>query len=157
MKIEIEAFANGQLIPSRFSKEGGNVSPGIAFRDVPRGAKSLALVLDDPDAPRGLFTHWVVYNIDPTLGGFHENQVPEVATQGKNSWGETSYGGPQPPDREHRYYFHLYALDVPLPMQPGADRAELLRRMEGHVMDHVDYMGRFAPATAQSSLRRAVR
>jgi Raf kinase inhibitor-like YbhB/YbcL family protein len=149
MKIEIETFGHGESIPQKFSKRGGNCSPALRFVDVPRHAKSLVLIMDDPDAPRGLFTHWVVYNIEPTLGGFHENQVPETATQGKNSWGEVGYGGPQPPDREHRYFFRLYAVDALLPIGPGAERGELERRMRSHVIAEAEYMGRYAPGTAE--------
>lgn len=154
MRIQIDAFAPGESIPTQFSKKGGNVSPAIAFHDVPRDAKSLVLIVDDPDAPRGVFTHWVVYNIDPALGGFHENQVPETVTQGRNSWDESRYGGPQPPDREHRYFFHMYALDALLPLQPGATRGEVEREMDGHVIAEAEYMGRYAPHTAELAGRR---
>lgn len=149
MKIEIKAFANGSSIPSLYSKKGGNVSPALAFADLPPATRSLVLIMDDPDAPRGLFTHWVVYNIDPSLGGWGENQVPEKVTQGKNSWGEARYGGPQPPDREHRYFFRLYALDIMLALGPGAGRGEVERGMEGHVIAEADYMGLYAPHTAE--------
>lgn len=145
MRIAIAAFAPGEGMPERFSREGGNCSPAVAFRDVPTSARSLVLIMDDPDAPRGLFTHWVVYNIDPSLGAFHENQVPETATQGRNSWNETRYGGPQPPDREHRYFLHLYALDALLPLEPGVARADVERAMRGHVIAAAEYMGRYAP------------
>ena len=149
MRLQIDAFNQGESIPPRYSKKGDNCSPAIAFHDVPPRAKSLVLILDDPDAPRGLFTHWVVYNIDPAVHEFHEDQVPETATQGKNSWGEARYGGPQPPDREHRYFFHLYALDTLLPLSPGADRGQVEREMDGHVIAEAEYMGRYAPHTAE--------
>lgn len=154
MKIEIDAFPEGESIPEKYSKQGGNISPAIRFRHVPHGTRSLVLIVDDPDAPRGLFTHWVVYNIDPTVAGFPENRLPEAATQGKNSWGESAYGGPQPPDREHRYFFHLYALDGLLPLGPGVPRAELERTMDGHIVDEAKYMGRYAPHTAELMGRR---
>lgn len=149
MHIEIDAFGENGSIPPKYSKKGGNCSPEIAFRDVPPNAKSLVLILDDPDAPRGLFTHWVVYNIDPRVGGFHENLLPEGVTQGQNSWGEARYGGPQPPDREHRYFFHLYALDTQLPLQPGAARKDVEQAMDGHVIAESEYMGRYAPHAAE--------
>ncbi len=154
MKMEIIAFANGQSIPQKYSKKGGNVSPAIWFRDVPRNTRSLVLIMDDPDAPRGLFTHWVAYDIDPAIGSFRENEVPSGVSQGKNSWGESQYGGPQPPDREHRYFFHLYALDVVLSLGSGADRGEVERAMEGHVIAEATYMGLYAPHTAELSGRR---
>lgn len=149
MRIEVAGFAEGEAIPVRYSKLGGNVSPALRFHEVPPRAKSLVLIMDDPDAPRGLFTHWVVYDLDPTLDGFAENGVPPGASQGKNSWGEAKYGGPQPPDREHRYFFHLFALDEVLSLGPGADRSVLEREMEDHVIAHAEYMGRYAPHTAE--------
>lgn len=151
MRLEIEAFGYDQPIPAKFSRDGGNRSPALAFRDVPREAKSLVLILDDPDAPRGLFTHWVVYNIQPDVGGFPENDVPRGVTQGKNSWGEARYGGPKPPDREHRYFFHVSALDVVLPFGAGAERANVEREMAGHVIAEAEYMGRYAPQGAESA------
>jgi Raf kinase inhibitor-like YbhB/YbcL family protein len=149
MNIEVHGFGNGDAIPAQYSKLGGNRSPAMSFHDVPGEARSLVLIVDDPDAPRGLFTHWVVYNIDPRLGAFDENSVPEIATQGKNSWGEDRYGGPQPPDREHRYFFRLYALDTPLTVGRAAERRVVEREMEGHVIAEAEYMGRYAPHTAE--------
>lgn len=154
MNIEIEAFANGDCIPEKYSKKGGNVSPAIRFKNVPHGTRSLALIMDDPDAPHGLFTHWVVYNLDPKLDALRENQVPEAAAQGRNSWDEPRYGGPQPPDREHRYFFHLYALDTQLALAPGASRGEVEREIDGHILDEAEYMGRYAPHTAELTGRR---
>lgn len=153
MKITVEGFGPGESIPPEFSKLGGNRSPAVSFHDVPAEARSLLLIVDDPDAPRGLFTHWVLFNIDPKLEGFREDEVPEIATQGKNSFGEIGYGGPQPPDREHRYFFRLYALDMPLPLGPGSDRKVVEREMEGHVIDEAEYMGRYAPHTAELTAR----
>lgn len=147
MRIEIPAFADGEEIPTQFSKKGGNRSPAVEFKDVPRQARSLVLIMDDPDAPNGLFTHWVVFDIDPGIGGFRENMG--VGTLARNSWDEAAYGGPQPPDREHRYFFHLYALDTRLELASGAGRAEVEREMEGHVIDEAVTMGRYAPHTAE--------
>jgi Raf kinase inhibitor-like YbhB/YbcL family protein len=154
MKIEVEAFPSGESIPEKYSKKGGNVSPAIRIRDVPHGTRSLTMIVDDPDAPHGVFTHWVVYNIDPTVGRWGENQVPDSALQGQNSWRESKYGGPQPPDREHRYFFHLFAVDTVLPIGPGASRGEVERAMEGHLIDEAEYMGRYAPHTAELMGRR---
>jgi Raf kinase inhibitor-like YbhB/YbcL family protein len=154
MKIQLPAFADGECIPEKYSKKGGNVSPAFTISDVPRGTKSLVLIMDDPDAPHGLFTHWVVYNIEPSTRGFRENEVPQNVTQGRNSWEEACYGGPQPPDREHRYFFHLYALDVLLPSRSGASRGEVEREMEGHVIAEAEYIGRYAPHAAELASRR---
>ncbi|PTX97808.1 YbhB/YbcL family Raf kinase inhibitor-like protein [Opitutus sp. ER46] len=149
MKIVVNAFASGGVIPAQYSKRGGNRSPGMAFADVPRGAVSLVLIVDDPDAPSGLFTHWVVYDIDPRVTRVDENTVPTHGRQGRNSWGDTRYGGPQPPDREHRYFFRLHALDQRVDREPGIDRAQLERAMEGHVIAEAEYMGRYAPHTSE--------
>jgi Raf kinase inhibitor-like YbhB/YbcL family protein len=154
MKIESEAFAAGGEIPERYSKKGGNVSPPLRISDVPHGTRSLALIMDDPDAPKGLFTHWVLFNLDPAETRIAENQVPARAVQGKNSWGEARYGGPQPPDREHRYFFHLYALDVELPVPPGASRGEVERAIDGHVIREAEYMGLYAPHAAELASQR---
>lgn len=154
MKIEIDSFPDGEGIPEKYSKKGGNISPALRFRDVPQRTRSLVLIMDDPDAPHGLFTHWVVYNIDPKVGGLRENQVPESAMQGQNSWREAKYGGPQPPDREHRYFFHLFAIDDVLDLRPGASRGEVEREMQGHLIDEAEYMGRYAPHTAELTGRR---
>jgi hypothetical protein len=144
MKIESSAFKHGGTIPLRYAKRGENISPPLSFQGVPGEAKSLVLIMDDPDAPRGLFTHWVVFNVDP-VAWFAEGSVPAGAKQGKNSWGEPRYGGPQPPDREHRYFFRLFALDRTLDLREGAGRDEVEAAMRGHVMAQAEWMGRHAP------------
>src|SRR4051812_24814809 len=150
MKIETRAFGNGETIPMHYSKYGDNISPPLTFVDVPDKARSLVLIMDDPDAPHGLFTHWVLFNLGPALRELPEDTVPADARQGKNSWGEACYGGPRPPDREHRYFFKLYALDVSLGLPNGATREEVERAMQGHIIAQAEYMGRHAPhATAQ--------
>jgi Raf kinase inhibitor-like YbhB/YbcL family protein len=149
MKITCLAFEEGQTIPPRFSKQGGNISPALEIRDVPRSAQSLVLVVDDPDAPHGLFTHWVLYGIDPGVREIRENEVPVGARCGRNSWGEAAYGGPQPPDREHRYFFRLFALDTALDLSAGASRGEVEREMDGHIIAEAQHMGRYAPHTAE--------
>jgi Raf kinase inhibitor-like YbhB/YbcL family protein len=148
MKIESSAFKDGGAIPMRYAKRGDNVSPPLSFRDVPPEAKSLVLIVDDPDAPRGLFTHWVVFNIDPA-GWFPEGKTPPGAREGRNSWGEPRYGGPQPPDREHRYFFRLYALDVALDLPDGTSRSEVEAALSGHVIARAEWMGRHAPQPAE--------
>jgi hypothetical protein len=151
MKIESSAFKNGASIPPRYAKQGDNVSPPLSISGVPPEARSLVLIMDDPDAPRGLFTHWVVFNIPP-VAWFAENEVPKGARVGKNSWGEAGYGGPQPPDREHRYFFRLYALDRMLDLPKGASREQVEAAMKGHVIAQAEWMGRFAPqGAAQTS------
>jgi Raf kinase inhibitor-like YbhB/YbcL family protein len=100
--------------------------------------------MDDPDAPRGIFTHLVAFNIDPNSSGFRENQIPKDVRFGRNDKGQTAYAGPKPPDGEHRYFFRLYALDVRLELAIGASRVEVEGMMAGHVIAEAELMGRFA-------------
>ncbi len=145
MKIKSPAFEHGEVIPDKYSRYHDDRTPPLEFSDIPDGTRSLALILDDPDAPSGLFTHWVVFNIDPNSTGFPENDVPRDVRFGMTSWGEAGYGGPQPPDREHRYYFRLYALDCRLDHPHGAPREEVEAAMQGHMLAHAELMGRYAP------------
>jgi Raf kinase inhibitor-like YbhB/YbcL family protein len=153
MRIESSAFKHDGAIPPRYAKRGGNVSPPLSFRDVPPAAKSLVLIMDDPDAPRGLFTHWVVFNIDP-VAWFAENTLPSGAREGKNSWGEPRYGGPQPPDREHRYFFRLFALDCALALKDGTSREQVETAMKGHVIEQAECVGRYAPQPTENPASR---
>ena len=150
MKIKCSEFENGSVIPSRFSQYDVNRSPPLDFVDVPPKAQSLALIMDDPDAPRGTFTHWVAFNIDAGTAGFHENKIPKEVRLGRNDYGKPEYAGPRPPDGEHRYFFHAYALDTQLDLPNGASRAEIEGAMKGHVVDEAELMGRYAtPAQAR--------
>jgi Raf kinase inhibitor-like YbhB/YbcL family protein len=148
MKIESSAFAQGAAIPARYARKGDNVSPPLSVSAVPKEARSLVMIMDDPDAPHGLFTHWVVFNISP-VAWFPEGEPPKGAKQGKNSWGETAYGGPQPPDREHRYFFRLFALNRLLDLKEGASREEVEAAMRGNVIAEAEWMGRFAPGKVE--------
>ena len=150
MKIQSDAFGHGETIPMRHAKKGDNVSPSLTFAEVPTKACSLVLIMDDPDAPRGLFTHWVVFNIGPAVRQLPEDTVPDGARQAKNGWGEPRYGGPQPPDREHRYFFRLFALDVSLGLADGVSREEVERAMQGHIIAQAELMGRYAPDPAMA-------
>jgi Raf kinase inhibitor-like YbhB/YbcL family protein len=145
MKITSPAFEHGAPIPDRFSRYADDLTPPLNFDDVPADALSLALIMDDPDAPHGLFTHWIVFNIDQNTSGFAENQAPPDVRHGTNSWGEARYGGPRPPDREHRYFFHLYALDQRLDLPNGATRQEIEDAITGHILAEAELMGRYAP------------
>jgi len=142
------AFRNESPIPDRYSKKGGNISPPLAWTGVPNAARSLVLIVDDADAPKGLFTHWIVYGIDPATRELPENQphsgeLSNGARQGVNGFGETGYGGPQPPSGEHRYFFHLYALDTDTDMPPGLDRQEIDGAIQGHIVEEAKLMGRY--------------
>ena len=117
MTIESPAFQNNQSIPSKFTCDGANVNPPLEISGVPENAKSLALIMDDPDAPRGVWTHWALANINPSVREIPENSVPADAVELKSSFAKPGYGGPCPPPsadgRPHRYFFKLYALDTP--------------------------------------------
>ena len=148
MKITSHAFANEAPIPEVHSKQGGNVSPPLEWTGVPDQTVSLALIVDDPDAPKGLFTHWLVYGLKPDTRGLAEHQpatgeLPNGARQGLNGFGESGYGGPQPPEGTHRYYFHLYALDTETDLPAGWTREEINGVIEGHVIADTTLMGRY--------------
>jgi Raf kinase inhibitor-like YbhB/YbcL family protein len=154
MKIKSSEFENGSVIPERFSQYGENRSPSLDFVEVPPAAKSLALIMDDPDAPRGTFTHLVAFNIDSNTGGFRENQIPKDVRFGRNSYDQAAYAGPKPPNGEHRYFFRAYALDTRLDLPSGASRADVERAMGGHVIAEAELMGRYAtPSQAQRATR----
>ena len=144
MKLNTTAFTDGGPIPKKYARDGANVNPPLHLDDIPDRAKSLALIVDDPDAPSGTFNHWLVYNLDPKTHDIKENSVPVIATQGRNDYGETEYGGPQPPWGEHRYFFKAFALDTVLDVPRGAKRQELEKAMQGHVLDEATLMGRYA-------------
>jgi hypothetical protein len=136
------------MIPEKCSKKGGNISPPLAWSEVPKDTKSLAVILDDPDAPSGLFVHWLLYGIPPETTGLDEH-VPASGTlsngarQGRNGFGELGYGGPQPPSGTHRYFFHLYALDYDPKLPAGASRDEVDRAIRGHTIEEAQLMGQF--------------
>ena len=144
MKITSSAFQEAGTIPEKFSKMGQNVSPELRIQGIPAEAKSLALIVDDPDAPSGLFTHWLVWNIDPKTSEIAEGSSPRGGVQGSNDFGETGYGGPQPPSGTHRYYFKIFALDAMLDLKPGAKRHDLDAAMKNHVMAQGQLMGRYS-------------
>ena len=143
MKITSSAFQEGGDIPSKFSREGGNVNPPLRIEGTPENAKSLVLIVDDPDAPVGLFTHWLVWNIDPKTTEIPEKSLPKGAVQGTNDYPNLGYGGPQPPSGTHRYYFKIFALDQTLDLHSGAKRQELDKAMNGHIIAQGQSMGRY--------------
>jgi Raf kinase inhibitor-like YbhB/YbcL family protein len=146
------AFDNDQPIPSRHTCEGDNLSPALVWSGVPDGTQTLALLVDDPDAPDPLaptqiFTHWVVYNIPPDGAGLLENAdargLPPGARAGKNDFGEQRWSGPCPPIGRHRYCFKLYAVDSPLPTTRPLSRTGLLDALEGHVLAYAELVGTY--------------
>lgn len=145
MNIESPDFSEGEVVPRRFTCEGEDVSPRLRWSGVPEQTKELLLIVDDPDAPGGLFIHWVLGGMDRGRTGLNEGEVPEEATQGINDYGNIGYGGPCPPvgHGEHRYYFTLYALAQPLMLKEG-DTAEVARvAARGNVLEEAKLMGRY--------------
>lgn len=149
MTLRSGAFPAGGSIPDEYTCTGMNVSPPLAWDGVPERTGSLALVIEDPDAPSGTYDHWVIYNIPSGSTGFsekipHDERLPDGSIQGKNSAGKIGYTGPCPPSGEHRYFFRLYALDIELRLEPGAGKKKLLDAAAGHVLAEADLMGRYA-------------
>lgn len=151
LELTSTAFNSGQTIPAPHTCEGVNISPPLAWRGVPEEAQSLVLICDDPDAPRGTFTHWVLYDMPARLRQLPEGICTEDrpaigGTHGRNDFGHNQYEGPCPPrgDPAHHYYFRLYALEETLDLPPGASRAQVLDRIQGHVLDQTELIGLFA-------------
>ncbi|MBI4272891.1 YbhB/YbcL family Raf kinase inhibitor-like protein [Candidatus Uhrbacteria bacterium] len=147
MKISSTAFAHNASIPAKYTCDGSDINPPLQFSDIPPEAKSLVLLMDDPDVPKsvrtdGMWDHWIVWNIPPTTTLIAEGKAP-AGTIGKSSFGEQSYGGPCPPDREHRYFFKLYALDTMLDLPAGSSKTEVEKVMEGHILVQAILMGRY--------------
>jgi Raf kinase inhibitor-like YbhB/YbcL family protein len=143
MKITSSAFHEGANIPSKFTCDGSDTSPPLQIAGVPSGAKSLVLIVDDPDAPSGLFTHWLVWNIPPQTGSIAEGSAPQ-GVQGANDFGKSGYRGPCPPPGTHRYSFKIFALDRELELRSGAKRSQVDAAMKGHVIAQGELVGRYA-------------
>ena len=142
MKLTSSLFENMGLIPSTYTCDGADINPPLSITGVPEGAKSLVLILDDPDAPAGIWTHWVVFNIPPDTKEIKEGVEP-TGSQGLTSSKKIGYGGPCPPDREHRYYFKLFALDTKLNLKEGASKKDVEKAMEGHILANTELIGRY--------------
>ena len=156
LKITSSVFQHGGSIPAKYTCEGQDISPPLAWSDVPSSAKSIALIVDDPDAPdpakpQRVYVHWVVYNIPTSATSSPENAsksgLPKGAVQGKNDWGKAEYGGPCPPIGRHRYFFKLYALDTSLAGLSSPSKADLEKAMTGHIVDSGELMGTYQKAT----------
>lgn len=146
--VSAEAFKEGGNIPAEHTCDGRDVSPLLSWKGVPAGAKSIALVMDDPDAPGGTFVHWVIFNIPAGVQKLPEGMpgnktLADGSRQGVNDFGRIGYGGPCPPRGTHRYYFKLYALDTMLDLAPGATEKQLEDAMKGHVLAEGELMGRY--------------
>ena len=138
------AFGEGESIPEKYTCDGEDVSPPLTWQDVSADVGAYALIMDDPDAPRGTWVHWVIYDLAPDLTQLPEGVASNVGTQGSNSWDRMGYGGPCPPSGTHRYFFKLYALDAPVGLEAGADKETLLSAIEGHVLAEGQLMGTYA-------------
>lgn len=143
MKITSSDFKDNGMIPGRFTCDGENVNPCLVIEAVPPAAKSLALVVDDPDAPMGTWVHWLVYDM-PLSGRIEQDSVP--GKQGRNDFGRKNYGGPCPPSGTHRYFFKLYALDAALGLKEGLSKKELEGAMQGHVLEKAELVGLYKRA-----------
>jgi Raf kinase inhibitor-like YbhB/YbcL family protein len=141
LKISSPAFENNGYMPARYSCDGMDVNPPLLIENVPANAKSLALVVDDPDAPAGTWVHWVVWDIHPDTKEIKENSVTKGAGQGLNDFRQRNYRGPCPPSGTHRYFFKLYALDTILNLSTNSTKADLERVMEGHVIEQAQTVG----------------
>jgi len=138
------AFENEGQIPKKFGCGGENVNPPLRMENIPPGTKSMALLLDDLDAPRGTYVHWILWNLPPATGEIRENSVPGGAVQGTNDFKKQNYGGPCPPTRPHRYVFKVYALDTFLDLGPGATMPDLEKAIRGHVLAQAQLKGSYS-------------
>lgn len=144
MELSSPVFENGENIPAKYTCDGDNINPPLKIRGVPEEARSLALLVDDPDAPSGTFVHWVLYDIAPDTEVILENTQP--GTSGTNSFQQDTYGGPCPPSGTHRYFFKLYALDRTLDTGPGKTKEQLLQAMDGHILEEAELIGLYERA-----------
>lgn len=149
IKLISSAFAEGGMIPRQHTCDGADISPPLSWDSIPDSTKSFALICDDPDAPRGTWVHWVVYDIPANVKELAQKiplqeKLANGAKQGKNDSRKIGYSGPCPPGGTHRYYFKLYALDVLLDLNPGAAKNDLLRAMEGHILATGQLMGKYS-------------
>lgn len=149
IRLTSTAFTDGGTIPQKYTCDGADVSPPLAWDNVPEGTKSFALICDDPDAPMGTWVHWVLFNLPADTRNLPEavppdKELPSGARQGTNDFRKIGYGGPCPPSGTHRYYFKLYALDTLLELPAGISKAQLLKAMEGHVLAEGQLMGRYS-------------
>jgi Raf kinase inhibitor-like YbhB/YbcL family protein len=150
MMLTSKSFVHDSLIQARHTCDGLNISPALAWSELPKGTRSLALIVDDPDAPdpaapKMTWVHWVLYNISPDTGGIEEDvadkDLPAGTLEGLNDWKRTAYGGPCPPVGKHRYFFKLYALDSVLPDLNQPTKAMLEKAMKAHVLEHFELIG----------------
>jgi hypothetical protein len=141
MHITSSAFEHNDRIPAKYTCNGQNVNPPLRIEDIPPGTQSMAIIVDDPDAPGKTFQHWLIWDIEPT-GEIAENTAP--GTQGRTDFGKSEYGGPCPPSGTHRYFFRVYALGTTLGLAEGSTRADLEKAMKGHVVAEAELIGLYS-------------
>ncbi len=141
-------FENGGIISRKYGYKNENLSPTLKISEIPDGTKSLALIMDDPDAMGAVgkvWVHWVLWNIPPNTNEITENSIPTNSIEGKTDFGEIGYGGPAPPDKEHTYVFKLYALDTELDLEKGSSKADVENAMKNHIVTEAKLEGKYAP------------
>ncbi len=149
LTISSADFQNGGSIAKKFTCDGADVSPELSWSNAPAGTKSFALIADDPDAPVGTWTHWVIFDLPPTAQSLPENvnkvdELPGGGRQGRNDFRKIGYGGPcPPPGKPHRYFFKLYAVDRVLDLKPGASKQEVEQALQGHILAQAELMGKY--------------
>lgn len=147
--ISSASFQNGDDIPKKFTCQGADVSPELSWKEAPQGTRSFALIADDPDAPAGTWTHWLVYDLAADTHGLDENvskidELPNGGRQGRNDFRKIGYGGPCPPaGKAHRYFFKLYALDAKLNLSPGVGKDEVEKAVQAHTLGKAELMGKY--------------
>ena len=148
MKLTSPAFKNDSIIPKKYGYKHGNISPPLKIENIPEGTKSLVLIMDDPDAMAAVgkvWSHWIIWNISPNISEIPENSIPENCLQGKTDFGEIGYGGPAPPDKEHRYVFKLYAIKSSLTNPKGSSKQEIENSIQNQILEKTELYGKFSP------------
>ena len=146
--LESSAFSNGEEIPKKYGYKNGNVSPPLKISGLPQETKSLALIMDDPDAMGAvgkIWVHWLMWNIEPGIMEITEGSSPSGSIEGKTDFGEINYGGPAPPDKRHTYVFKLYALNSKLDLPKGSTKDQLEQAIKNKILDEVILTGTYAP------------
>ena len=148
LQLTSSAFSHGDEIPRKFGYKNGNISPPLTIDKIPSDAKSMTLIMDDPDAMGAVgkvWVHWIMWNINPTTTEVTESMTPSGSVEGMTDFGEVRYGGPAPPDKTHTYVFKLYALDTELDLPQKSIKADVEKAMEGHIVDQATLTGTYAP------------
>ena len=152
MQITSRVFQHNEYIPGKYTCDGPDVNPPLTFSDIPVQTKSMVIIVDDPDAPDGLFTHWALYNLSPGTQQLSENAGSGAGTQGRNDFGTIGYGGPCPPTGTHRYFFRLFALNEELHLPEGLPRKELNDALKNHIVEIAELIGLYEKRSEPSEV-----